>query len=305
MNINMLRDADDNVGIYLGGAPATGSTAGWGASVWQSSDNGATYNSVLNLTAAATQGVTTSVLGVDYNYGKKVDERNSVTVKLQYGTLASVTFSQFLNGAQMCVIGDEIMLFREALLVSAMTYRLRGFLRGFRGSEGQIGNHANGERFVLVNTETIKRITGSTADIGRTWLFKAVTIGQQLDAAVAQSFTYSGAGLMPYAPCQIGGGRSGAGDVILKWVRRNRTSGEWRSLVDVPMTESTEAYQVDIYSDGTYTTVKRTLQSTSPTVTYTAAQQNTDFGSLQSTVYFKVYQMSGTVGRGYPAAGRV
>jgi len=49
--------------------------------------------------------------------------------------------------------------------------------------------------------------------------------------------------------------------------------------------------------------VVRTIQVSSiQNVTYTAAMQTTDFGSVQSTVSWRVYQMSATVGRGYVGA---
>jgi hypothetical protein len=73
--------------------------------------------------------------------------------------------------------------------------------------------------------------------------------------------------------------------------------------VDAGLGESTEAYETDICSDGTYTTVKRTITSTTPTCTYTVANQVTDFGSAQSTIYAKTYQLSSVVGRGYSIAG--
>jgi len=57
-----------------------------------------------------------------------------------------------------------------------------------------------------------------------------------------------------------------------------------------------------IYTDSSYATVKRTFSSlTSQTFTYTAAQQTSDFGAPQSTVYGDVYQISATVGRGFAA----
>lgn len=47
--------------------------------------------------------------------------------------------------------------------------------------------------------------------------------------------------------------------------------------------------------------VIRTLTSASPTVTYTAAQQVTDFGAVQPEIFAEVYQMSSIVGRGVAA----
>ena len=55
--------------------------------------------------------------------------------------------------------------------------------------------------------------------------------------------------------------------------------------------------------DGTFTTVVRTLTSTTETVNYSEAQQVTDFGAVQSSFFIDVYQVSATLGRGYPARG--
>lgn len=49
----------------------------------------------------------------------------------------------------------------------------------------------------------------------------------------------------------------------------------------------------------------RTLTSSSPTVTYTATQQVSDFGAAQAEVYVEVYQMSNIVGRGIAAEATV
>ncbi|MCY1359946.1 hypothetical protein D9M69_465510 [compost metagenome] len=46
--------------------------------------------------------------------------------------------------------------------------------------------------------------------------------------------------------------------------------------------------------------VKRTISVSSPAFAYTAADQVTDFGSAQSTITFRIYQLSEVVGRGYP-----
>jgi hypothetical protein len=94
--------------------------------------------------------------------------------------------------------------------------------------------------------------------------------------------------------------RNGGGDLTITWVRRTRYSGEWRDLVDVPLNEANEAYEVDVL-DGAGQVV-RTLSSTSPSITYTAADQTTDFGAPPSGLAVAVYQISAAIGRGF--AGR-
>jgi hypothetical protein len=302
VNINMLRDIDDDPGFY---AAACGLATGWkGAALYQSSDAGATYSMMASLTGNATIGTVSNVLG-DFHSGNIPDELNTLTVVLAHGTLSSVPYLSFINGAQVAVVGSEIVCFRDAALNGDRSYTLRGLLRGQRGSEYAMGAHVAGERFVLLAPATVARVAASTAEIGLTRLYKAVTYGSSLAVTPAQSFTNEGMGLKPYAPVHLGGGRDAAGNVTLNWVRRSRVSGEWRDAVDVPLGETTEAYDVEIW-DSTYTALKRTVTGiNAPSTVYTAVQQAADFGAPQSTVYFRVYQLSSTVGRGHAASGSV
>jgi len=44
---------------------------------------------------------------------------------------------------------------------------------------------------------------------------------------------------------------------------------------------------------------------TSPTASYSAADQTTDFGGAQSSVDVKIYQLSAVIGRGYTARANI
>ena len=72
-----------------------------------------------------------------------------------------------------------------------------------------------------------------------------------------------------------------------------------RADADALLGETSESYSIDIMSGAT---VKRTLTSSTPAVTYTAAQQTADFGAAQTTLTVNIYQVSGAVGRGLVAA---
>jgi hypothetical protein len=109
---------------------------------------------------------------------------------------------------------------------------------------------------------------------------------------VAHSFR--GEGLKPLSPAHIRGVRSG-GDLSLTWVRRTRIGGDSWDGIDAPLGETEERYEIDIL-DGT--TVKRTLAATTPSATYTAAQQTADFGAPQPSISLRIYQISATRGRG-------
>ena len=89
-------------------------------------------------------------------------------------------------------------------------------------------------------------------------------------------------------------------------MRRTRLSTRFTggAGINTPLGEDSEAYEVDVYDDDTYTTVVRTITGLSaPTATYTSAQQTTDFGSPQAEVFVRVYQISAAVGRGHYLEG--
>jgi hypothetical protein len=100
----------------------------------------------------------------------------------------------------------------------------------------------------------------------------------------------------------VTGVRGGSGNLTISWIRRSRVDAEWRDGVGIPLGEESEVYEVDIL-DGS--TVVRTTPATSPTASYSAADQTTDFGSVQSSIDVKIYQLSAVVGRGYAAEATV
>jgi hypothetical protein len=88
-------------------------------------------------------------------------------------------------------------------------------------------------------------------------------------------------------------------DITFTWTRRSRYAG-WSPYVDAPLAETSEAYEVDIYTDSTKASVVRTLSASTNQCVYTNAQIETDFSTGVIEVYADIYQMSSVVGRGYP-----
>jgi hypothetical protein len=118
--------------------------------------------------------------------------------------------------------------------------------------------------------------------------------------------SHDGNTLKPLSPVWITGTREENGDLTISWVRRARINAQWMDSYDVPLDEPTEAYEVDIYSDGS-PTVARTLTSATTSVTYTAAQQAEDFGGSPTPASFSiaVYQISAIIGRGHAGTATI
>ncbi len=281
---------------------AAGDAANWnGAVVYRSEDAGGSYERLLDLTTAAVLGAAVTVLPAG-PYAV-FDDVSTVTISLLGDAeLASTGEIAVLNGANIAVIGAEILQFKTATLVEPGKYTLSGLLRGRMGTEWAIGSHAAGERFVLLNAR-VGRQAMPNALLGLARLYKPVSVGRTLTETGALSHTYTGVSLKPYAPVHASGTRDGSDNLTIEWVRRTRVSGSWLDAVDVPLNEESEAYEVEIM-DGA--DVVRTLTGlSSPTASYSAADQITDFGSEQSSVAVKIYQLSAVVGRGYAGEASV
>ncbi|MDB2415432.1 glycoside hydrolase TIM-barrel-like domain-containing protein, partial [Rickettsiales bacterium] len=274
----------------------SGQEAAWkGSVVYRSDDDGANYQQLVSIESAATMGYSTTALAdgpVDL-----FDSANSVTISL-YGsnTLSSVTEIALLNGANTAKLGNEIIQFQTATLISPGKYSLTNLLRGRLGTSWAISGHSDSEEFILLDNKMVKEAIPD-AMVGLSRKYKAVSVGKTLNDAIAEDFTYNALSLKPYAPVSISGTRDGSLNLTISWLRCTRINGQWKDYVDVPLGEKSEAYEVDIMSEST---VIRTISNlSSETASYSASDQIADFGSEQASILVNIYQLSESVGRGY------
>jgi hypothetical protein len=301
LNLPALSAEDGQTGAFwLGVSPAWSlPNASWRGAVIYRSGEGVTFNDYTAVTTPTPWGKAQSVLPVHERWGVW-DEDNALDVLVQSPGLEFESRSELevLDGANLLLVGQEILQFADAEQLAPSEWRLARLLRGRRGTEWAMGTHQVGEMVLVLVPASLIRVS-SLDEVGLARFYRAVSIGSDPSLPEAVAFTNQAASLRPYAPVHIKGSRNGGGDLTITWIRRTRYSGEWRDLVDVPLHEVTEAYEVDVL-DGAG--VGRTLSSTSPSVTYGAADQITDFGALQGAVDVAVYQLSAAVGRGF--AGR-
>jgi len=285
-------------------AAMTGYTSAWpGGILFRSTDSGQTWDDIQGWTGKGTMGSARNAIGTQPS--TTVDSVSWLRVDLLSGELESVTELAMLNGANHFAYGKdgrwEIIAARTVALQGDGSYVIQDMLRGRFGTEHNTGNHAAGDAVILLNDPDNALISVDSASIGLSRLYRGITAGRAIDSDADRAFTYAGVNLECLSPVYLNGNRHpSTNDWTLTWIRRTRIGGEWRDLVDAPLSEAAEAYEIDIFSSNTYTTLKRALTNSTPTVAYTSAQQVTDFGSNQSTLYVRIYQMSSTVGRGFP-----
>jgi len=228
------------------------------------------------------------------------DEGHTLDVFISYGPIPTSAADKYavLNGENLALWGREIIGFRDVTSLGGSRYRLSCLLRGRYGTEWAMNSHGTADPFMLLTLATIKRVTHDATDLGVNRFYRGVTIGQLIDSAIPRGFANQGVGLKPYAPCHVTGSRDGSDNLTITWFRRARYNAEWRDALEIPIGEESEAYEVDVL-DGAGTVVRTITDLTTPTASYTAAEQTTDFGAPQAAIVVVVYQLSGIVGRGY------
>lgn len=308
LDLPALRDSDGDAGFYVA-AWRTGTGQSWsGARVHRSVDDGTTYQPMLAIASQAVVGeiVSAPVSGDGYTW----DDEGEIVVELVSGELESRTDAAVLAGANAAAIGAhgrwQIVQFANAELIDDRTYRLTRLLLGRRGTEHLIGTTEIGDRFVLISGPGIVRAGLQISEIGAPRLYRAVSVGRGFDEAESMPFTGQGQALECFSPVDVRGARDGNDNLTISWIRRDRLSQTLRDGVPVPNSETSESYEVDILDDDTSEdVVVRTLSASTTSVVYTEAQQIEDFGSAQSSVKVRVYQLSANVGRGTPAEATV
>jgi hypothetical protein len=238
----------------------------------------------------------------------RFDRATSLRVRLDAGTLASVTELALLGGGNIAAVRNEdgeweVLQFLSAALTAPATYTLAGFLRGQGGTEHAMREAvASGARFVLLDGALV-RIDMTEDEVGLAFNWRCGPASRDVGSPsyVQLTHTFRGEGLKPLSPVHIRATRTG-GDLSLAWIRRSRVGGDSWDAVEVPLGEAQERYEIDIL-DGA--TVKRTLAVTTPATTYTAAQQTADFGAPQPSLSVRIYQLSATRGRGTPLEATV
>ena len=263
----------------------------------------ATSGFVLNteITAPAIMGVTLW----DFSSGptSRWDRGNFIQVDVVGGALQSTDDLSLLNGANIAAIQNadgawEVFQFRDATLISGGIYQISTMLRGQAGTQSAMRDPVlAGAPFVLITPALIQLdLNANERGLTFNWRYGPRGLPLSDSAFVTQSLSFSSVGLRPLSPVHIKGVRQSNSDLDLSWIRRTRIGGDDWGGVDVPLGEDFESYDVDIMNGAA---AVRTLTTITPNVTYTAVQQQTDWGtSPKSPLTVRVYQLGAIYGRG-------
>lgn len=236
---------------------------------------------------------------------------STFSVEIFWGALESKTADEVLAGFNTCVIQRadgtvEVLGFQTATLTAPRTYTISKLLRRIRQNSSFSGA-STGDKFALLKPGSTKLIGMQLQDVGAEFEFAGPRYGLALSEAPTQVITLAGMSKKPLSPITVISSRgSPPGDITISWTRRTRIGGTWPTGENGPLGEASEAYEVDILSAASPPVVLRTLTSNTPSVVYLETDQIADFGSpVPASIEIKIYQMSGFIGRGYPANATV
>lgn len=271
----------------------------WNGCAVYRSDNGGDatvgdYNLIHSTDVASVIGNAMTTLSSGPN--NRLDFGNTIDVVLLNGELTSIDDSTMMNGGNVAVIGNEIIQFANAELISENVYRLSKLLRGRLGTEHEILNHEEGERFILLD-DSVKSIAVNSDIAGSDRHYKVVTVGALLEDSVEVLFAHSNNSLKPYSVCKIQG-IGNANDWHITWLRRTRFDGGLKSYVDIPLNEERELYHIEFLNENDEV-IRTASEVFTSEYTYTETQQIEDFGSVQDSVKIRIYQISASAGRGF------
>lgn len=177
-----------------------------------------------------------------------LDRASTVTVALAPDqALSSASLADLAAGANLALVGDELLQFAHADPLGDGCWHLGGFLRAIGGTEAGVLGHVAGEPFALID--------GRLTDLDRSPIgidagTAILAVGRGDADAVAAPVRLAGIGLRPLAPVHARADTLAGGVLKLTWTRRARGCWAWRDDVDMPLVEESERYIVTYEAPG-------------------------------------------------------
>ena len=176
------------------------------------------------------------------------------------------------RGANLALLGDELVQFGRAEPLGDARWRLSGLLRGRRGSEAAAGTQAVGDRFVLIEAEAARAFDLPVSVLGREVRVMASGVGDA--TPVETRCVLRGASVVPPSPVHLGWRGAADGGATVGWTRRSRAGWRWIDGVDAPLAEESETYRVTL----TTGTSVRDIDVAVPWIVLSAAERSGPVG---------------------------
>lgn len=236
---------------------AGGTEPGWrGATLLSSDDGGASWQTAVSLRAPGIVG--SVVVPPAAGLAAIEDRRNAIVVELAHDemALAGASAAARDGGANLALVGDELVQFGLAEQIGPRRWRLTRLWRGRRGTEAAIGAHAAGEPFALLRADGVT-ILPVRQPVGGVLQLAPTGVGDRGELNVT-SVPVTGASVAPPAPVHARATAVAGGGWRLDWTRRSRAGWRWEDAVDAALVEERERYRIRIERDGAFPTSAET-----------------------------------------------
>ena len=131
----------------------------------------------------------------------------------------------FLDGANMALIGNEIIQFKKIELQSDGSFKLSQLLRGQFGTEKYISTHEDNEKIIILNENIISN-TFTNADVNISYDFKIITFKDIFENSTDKTLKIEGKNLKELKPVHVKITKNDDGYKI-SWVCRRRGIYNW------------------------------------------------------------------------------
>lgn len=274
---------------------ANGSSGGWRrAALMTSVDGGATWADAGGTALPAVIGRTVSALGE--SDAALIDRVNAVEVQLIHNglVLSDANDDALLAGANLAMIGDELLQFGRADPLGNGRWRLSELWRGRRGTEWATSAHAAGSPFMLIEAVALAQLPVRAAVPGVRVM--ATGVGDATGVTVNGPVEI-GAAIRPLVPVHLVAEASG-GDLTISWVRRSREGWRWADGVDAPLGEEVERYRVTKVAAGRLDLI---TEVSTPGWIYPATERAADAAAGATSATISVVQV-GSLGVSRPVS---
>lgn len=236
---------------------------------WRGGDLFVSFNQILweNITAPGQSigGYSTDILPTHST--AVVDVTNTLSVRFTSGVPTSN--SDFLPGVNVIVVGNELLQFKTATLISGNNYELTELIRGLQGTSTT--GHTTYEDAFIVNSYALTFVHLPPEVVGESVFFKLVPPGYTIDEVFEHEVSFAAKSLKPLEPTEMAFVRADNDDITFSWNRSTRANAYPLSGNLAPVLEEKFQFILDLASGTREVEVNNTTS-----YTYTAALQTAD-----------------------------
>ena len=190
-----------------------------------------------------------------------IDQRSQVVIRLANSEdiLLNADQDALTAGANLAMIGVELVQFGRAEALGPGLFRLSNLLRGRRGTEWAAATHQAGEPFCMMDPGRVRSAPLAAGAVGAMLTAVAHGIGDVAPLPQA-SRSVSGEAMRPPPPCHLKAIRSGA-DILVQWVRRSHRQWAWVDSVGDGEDGFPERYRLTVEGPGGEAVVETSSRS--------------------------------------------